>query len=258
MKKGILVVSFGTTYKDTRKNTIEAVESMVQEAYPDIKCYRAFSSGTVRRRLREREGLMVMDTHEALAQMMRDGITHVYIQPTYIIDGIESNRLKEEAKCWGAEFVLIHIGAPLLTNEEDYEKVAEALRRVYRDENEQNSLVLIGHGSDHEAHESYERLEKTFRRMGHQGVYVATVEGKDDMEELIDRMGADGNTEHHVILAPFMLVAGDHANNDMAGDGESYLSRMCASGYRVQAVLKGLGEVEGIREVYLSHLKDIM
>lgn len=258
MKKGVLVVSFGTTYKDTREKNIKAVEKMVQEAYPEMVCRRAFSSGSVRRKLKERDGLLIMDTREALTQLKKDGITHVYILPTYVIDGIESNRLKREAELWSGEFTQIHIGEPLLARDEDYEKVVEALVREYLTEEEPKILVLIGHGTEHEAQNSYGHLEDTFRKMGHSDVYVATVEKEDDLDALIERMRTDGKVSGNVILAPLMLVAGDHATNDIAGEDDSYLNRLCAEGYHVQAMIRGLGECAGIRDIYLSHLKDVI
>lgn len=255
MKKGILVVSFGTTYRDTRVKTIEAVERMVQAAYPDIPCCRAYSSGIVRRKLMEKEGLSVMDVHEALTQMNREGITDVYILPTYVIHGIESRRLEEEARHWSEVFARVRIGTPLLADEADYENTAKALYLEYKQEQEMKSLVLIGHGTSHEAHDSYERLERTFHRLGYEDVYVATVEGEGDMEALLHRMERNKKSGGHVILAPLMLVAGDHANHDMAGDGASYQNLLNHAGYHVQPVMKGLGELKGIRDIYLSHLR---
>lgn len=258
IKKGILVVSFGTTYRDTREKNIEALEKRVEDTHAEMAFYRAFSSGIVRRKLKQKEGLTVMDTREALTQMKQDGITHVYILPTYVINGFECSRLKVEAEGWNEAFVQIQIASPLLTEEKDYEKVVEALWREYMAREEYQVLVLIGHGTNHEAHASYRRLEKTFGRLGHDNVYVATVEGAEDMEALIHRMGKDGPGSRDVILAPLMLTAGDHANHDMAGDGDSYLSRLSRAGYRVQAVIRGLGECREIRDIYCSHLNQIL
>lgn len=258
MKKGILVVSFGTTYRDTREKNIEALEKMIRETHGEISFYRAFSSGIVRRKMMQMEGITVMNAHEALTQMKQDGITHVYILPTYVINGFECNRLKKEAGDWKDTFVKVQIASPLLTEEKDYEKVVEALWQEYMAKEESKALVLIGHGTDHESHASYERLEKTFGRLGHPNVYVATVEGAEDMAALIDRMGRERTGPRDVILAPLMLTAGDHANHDMAGDGDSYLSRLTKAGYRVQAVIRGLGECGEIRAIYGSHLNQIL
>lgn len=257
MKTGILTASFGTTYQETREKNIEAVERSLKEQYPQAMCYRGFSSGIVRKILKERDGLFVMDIREALEKMKEDGITHAYVQLTHIIDGIESNRVKDVVNTYRGAFEVVAVGEPLLTDEADYEKVVRTLWAGLCPEDEDKILVFMGHGTSHEANESYTRLERTFHRMGHPEVYVAAVEAEPAIEDVIAAM--DQREKKPVILTPLMLVAGDHAVNDMAGSEEdSFLSLLTEAGYEVEVVLKGLGEYEGIREIYGEHLKNTM
>lgn len=269
MKKGILIVSFGTTYRETRKKTIKAVERDVAAAYPGIEVYHAFSSGMIRRRIEKQEGIHVPDVREALGQMKVSGITHVCIQPTYVITGIENDRLNRETAAWKQEFEQIQTGTPLLTDDADYEKVVEALWEEYGRAEEDRILLFIGHGTEHEAHKSYDKLEQAFHRQGHRNVFVATVEGENDQEDLLRRIrGQDGtnNTDQvfreararEILLIPLMLVAGDHARHDIAGEDDSYLELFQSAGFEAEAILRGLGECRGIRDIYLSHLADEM
>lgn len=256
MKKGILVVSFGTTYKETREKNIEVLEQEIQKSYPEAVCYRAFSSGIIRKILKERDGLYVMDMQEALEQMIKDGITHAYVQPTHIIDGIENHRLQEAVERCKSGFETIEIGAPLLEQATDYEKAAKTLWEGLLPEAEGKNLILMGHGTSHEANEAYKKLEDTFRRLGYLDVYVATVEAEPTIEDIILRINE--KEKKPVLVTPFMLVAGDHAVNDMAGEEDSYRSKLTEAGYETQIVLKGLGEYAGIREIYKSHLAEAM
>lgn len=256
VKKGILVVSFGTTYRDTREKNIEVLEQEIQETYPDMVVYRAFSSSIIRRILRERDGILVMDAEEALEKMKEDGIEQVYIQPTHIIDGIENHGMKRVAQQWKSEFEILAIGNPLLAEPEDYKQTAEILWSGLSPDAEHKSLIFIGHGTSHESNEAYVKLEQTFLDLGHPHVYMSTVEAEPDMEAVMKRL--DQEEKRDVLLTPFMLVAGDHAIHDMAGEEDSYMTALTEAGYQVQVILKGLGEYPEIRKLYLSHLKAAM
>lgn len=256
MKEGILVVSFGTTYGETREKNIDAVEREIQDAYPQMAVYRAFSSAVVRRVLKERDGIFVKDIKEALSQMKEDGITQVYIQPTHVIDGIENHKVKgiqEAASSW---FEGIVRGQVLLTEAWDYERVVETLWEELKAEANGKIVIFMGHGSCHKSNDAYQKLESAFHEAGHELVYVATVEAEPTIEDVLEKISRI--EKKPVLLTPFMLVAGDHAVNDLAGAGDSYVSKLQESGYETQVLLKGLGEYPGIRRLYLEHLNRVI
>lgn len=257
MSKGIIVVSFGTTYEETRKLCIESIENRVREQYKDFMVLRAFTSQMVINKLKKRDKIYVDNPREALEKMKANGIEEIYIQPLHILPGHEYEKLLgqvEEFLKDNGEYS-IKIGKPLLHDEEDYKKVVEALS--FQDVNTNAGIVLMGHGTDHETDISYDRLENTFREKGYESVYVATVEGRVTLEDIIPKLKDKG--VERVILRPFMLVAGDHAINDMASeDEESWKSILERERFNVEPILKGLGELEEIQNIYLEHLEKIM
>lgn len=261
MKKGILIVSFGTTYRETREKNIERIAETVREANPDCAVYQAYSSDKVGAILRKRDGIVIPGIEEALKQMSESGVSHLTVLPTHIIDGIENNKLKrivkESSSCFNTE----KIAGALLEKEEDYFLTAKALWEELRDLVGDSVLILMGHGSYHEADSSYEKMESALREYSGKEIYIATVEGSTAIEDVISRMNAiyerkQDRRKIHVIITPFMLVAGDHAVNDMAGEENSFLSKVTAEGYDAECILKGLGEYEGIREIYMRHLRE--
>jgi Cobalamin biosynthesis protein CbiK, Co2+ chelatase len=257
MKKGILVVSFGTSHYDTFQNCIEAVEHSIQQTYPEITCYRAFTSEIIMRILKTRDGMDIYNVEEALQRMYMDGITHVYIQPTHIIDGIENNKVKRIMEQYQDKFEVLKIGAPLLLEDHDYEQVVQAVWGELKETVEDNLLIFMGHGSDHEANLSYEKLEEEFHKQGYSNVFIATVEAKPDLDSVIERIKK--LNQNKIIVTPFMLVAGDHAKNDMASEEEdSFYSLLKNEGYEVCCIVKGLGEYESIRTIFVEHLKEIL
>lgn len=259
MKTGILMVSFGTSHSETREKNISRMAEAIQEVYAETPVYQAFSSDIVRAILQERDQLEIPDIEKALKKMAADGITDVKILPTHVIDGIENQKMKTVVNGMQSEFHQIDIAGPLLLREEDYVNTAEALWNELKGEAEGNILVLMGHGTPVEADGTYTRLEEEFHRQGHKDVYIATVEGKIGINEIIAKMQTKGyHTGSRVILTPFMMVAGDHAVNDMAGTEEdSFASRLTEAGYEVSCIIKGLGEYARIRSIYLGHLKEI-
>lgn len=251
MKKGILVVSFGTTYRDTREKTIGAIEEKIRASFPEYRIYRAFTSKIVRSRIEEAEGIRVPDVKSALEQMLADGIEAAVVQPTHIIDGIENELMKEEAKKYRDRFRYFGIGEPLLKSEEDYEIVADILEQERKEKGQ--AVVFMGHGSEHFANASYRRLQKVLHGRGRKDYYISTVEGKPDIHETLGQVSSGGYRS--VSLIPFMIVAGDHAKNDMAGEEDSWCQLFRTQGYRVQCRLKGLGENPAVQELFISHLR---
>lgn len=254
-KKAILAVSFGTSHEDTRAVTIDAIERELQNAYPDYPLYRAWTSKMIIQKLRTRDNVHVNTVREAMEQMRADGITDVLVQPTHVINGVENDLMKEDALAYREYFRSISFGDPLLTSEQDSMEVIEAVAQEFSDLKEKEALVLMGHGTTHFANAIYAALDYTFKDKGHKNIFLGTVEAYPSMESLMKMVNAYKPSK--VILAPFMIVAGDHAKNDMAGDDEeSWYNRFKNAGYEVEPVLKGLGEYPGIRQIFVKHLQD--
>ncbi len=254
MKKAILAVSFGTSYLDTLERTIGAIEREVQEAFPDRKVYRAFTSGMVLRKLREEMGIHIMDVEEAVLAMERDGVEEVFVQPTHIINGYEYEKMKTMLQPYRARFVRMEMGMPLLSSVEDY---SEAVRAVMKEAGlEKNeTLVLMGHGTEHHTNAAYPALDYMFWAEGFRNVVVGTVEGFPKIRDVIRKLKEQ--KAEKLLLMPFMIVAGDHARNDMAGEEEgSWKSMLEKAGFQVRICMKGLGEMDGIRRMFVRHLSE--
>ena len=255
MKKGILVVSFGTSHLDTMEKTIQAMEEGIAEAFPEYKVYRAFTSRMILRKLKKEEGIAIDTVEEALERMAADGVRRVVIQPTHIINGIENDRMLDEIKKLEGRFEWIRVGKPLLSSADDYKKAAHAVMaetELAPDE----VLALMGHGTDHHANAAYPMLEYTFHALGYSRVLVGTVENFPDLSNVMTKLKICGARK--VVLMPFMMVAGDHAKNDMAGEEDSWKSEMENAGYEVRVILKGLGELKGIRRIFEEHIREVL
>ena len=255
--KAILVVSFGTSYEATRKVTIEAIEKDIANAYPDYKLYRAWTSKMILAKLKKRDNLHISNVKEAMEEMIADGITDVIIQPTHVINGIENELMKEDALSYRESFHSIRFGTPLLTSEEDNQTVINAIAEEFSYLSEEEVLVLMGHGTTHYSNAIYAALDYAFKDKGHPNIFLGTVEAYPSMQSLMKMIKAYAPKK--VVLAPFMIVAGDHAKNDMAGDDpESWYSQFVQEGFQVETVLKGLGEYKGIRELFVKHVADTL
>lgn len=255
-KKAILAVSFGTSHNDTRKITIDAIEKDMQDAFPAYSLYRAWTSKMIIKKVNSRDGVHIYTVKEAMEQMLQDDITDVLIQPTHVINGIENDLMKEDALAFQEQFHSISFGDPLLTSEQDNLAVIDAITSEFKDLTKDEVLVLMGHGTTHYANAIYAALDYTFKDKGYQNIFLGTVEAYPTMESLLKMVHA--YQPKKVVLAPFMIVAGDHAKNDMASnEPDSWYSQFKAEGYNVEPVLKGLGEYPGIRKLFIEHLKAI-
>ncbi len=252
-KKALLVISFGTSYPETRKKTIEATEQLLKEAYPDHDFYRAFTSRIIVRKLKKRDGLLIDLPKEALEKLKEAGYKQVICQTTHIINGYEYDITLNELKAFEEDFDCLKLGKPLLTSSEDYKKTMDILVKAMPSLKADEALVYMGHGSDHHANSTYPCMDYIFKHHGYKNIYMATVEGFPELGDIIPQL----KQYRKIILAPFMLVAGDHAINDMASDDEdSWKSQLLKEGFEVELILKGLGEYREIQELFLEHLKE--
>ena len=253
-KKAILVVSFGTSYEQTREKTIGAIEEEFALAFPDYEIRRAFTSGMIIKKLRERDGVIIDSVEQALEKLAADGFGTVICQPTHVMNGFEFDDLRNEVERWKDRFPNIICGWPLLTSFEDYHLVTKALQEEFSDIGPDTALVLMGHGTEHPANATYPALDYRLKAQGCKNFFIGTVEGYPDLATVMREVEAIHAKK--VILAPLMVVAGDHAINDMCGDENSWLQQFEQAGYQVEPVLRGLGEYPSIRKIYLRHCID--
>ena len=252
-RRAILVVSFGTSYEETRKVTIDAIEQEIGDAHPDYKIYRAWTSKMILKKLKKRDNIHYDTVTEAFQRMREDGITDVVVQPTHVINGIENDLMTQEALAFRNDFHSILFGDPLLTTMEDNDYMIEAIREEFPDLADDEVLVLMGHGTTHYSNAIYAALDYTFKDRGYPNIFLGTVEAYPSMETLLHMIREF--RPRRVVLAPFMIVAGDHAQNDMAGDDpESWRCQLEAAGFPVTCVLKGLGEYKSVRKLFLQHV----
>lgn len=253
-KKAILIVSFGTTYNETRKKNIDSLENDIKRLYPEYAFYSAWTSKMIIKKLKNRDNKEIPTVSEAMENIVNDGITELIVQPTHIINGIENDFMKEDVLKFKDSFEKISFGAPLLNDTGDAKEIANILTDEYLKDDKDLTLVLMGHGSSHYSNFSYAALDYTFKEMGYKNIFVGTIESYPDIDIVLKSVNE--MKPSRVILAPFMLVAGDHAVNDMSGDDEdSWKSIFEKAGYHVTCHIKGLGEYKRIRDIYLNHLK---
>lgn len=254
-KKAILVVSFGTSYNETRAVTIEAIEGAVTKAFPDYEVRRAFTSQIIIDKLEERDGLEIDNVKEAMERLIADGVGTLVVQPTHVMNGFEYDEMKEAIAPYEDSFKNISYGLPLLISDEDYAEVVSILADETAEYNtDDTAIVFMGHGTEHEANSTYAKLQQKFDDAGYTNYFIGTVEAEPTLEDVVAAVEKTGAKK--VVLLPLMIVAGDHANNDMAGDEEgSWKTEFKAAGYEVEPVLKGLGQYEGIQKMFVEHVQ---
>lgn len=254
MKTALLCASFGTTVPAAR-NSIAAVENALHREMPEADFFRAFTSKTVRRVLASR-GETVWGVEEALECLTDGRYDRVVIQPTHLLCGLEYESLRasvEEAK---KHFPNLLTGVPLLSGTEDLQVLTRVLSEEFPGR-EGSALVFMGHGTSHFSNVVYPAMQAVFHMMGRKDVYVGTVEGWPEIGEICRQLRT-GNAAD-VRIVPLMLVAGDHALGDMAGEEEdSWKSILAKEGYRVECVMQGLGGLPRIQEMYRQHLRELL
>lgn len=252
MKKAVVCVSFGTSVPAGREN-ITAVENILRRSARGRIFVSAFTSGVIRRILKER-GETVYSVGEALEELSRQDVAEVLLQPTHILCGHEYDKMRREAEPWRDRFQSLRFGRPLLTDTGDLQALAAGLSAAYP-ARAGEALVLFGHGTDHAANLTYPALQTAFGLAGRRDVLVGTVEGWPTFENVLRQLKE--RHEKSVHLVPLMLVAGDHALNDMAGeDPDSWKSRLEAENFSVRATLRGLGLLPEIQAMYRAHLEE--
>lgn len=253
IKKAILVVSFGTSHVDTCKKTIDQIEKDISSHYPQFLIYRAFTSKMIIQILQQRDGIKIFTVSEAMEQMKRDGIREIIIQPTHILNGIENNVMIQEANLYKNEFNSIVYGAPLLDDTQDYWNVISAFVKRLPKLSGKEAVVCMGHGTEHYSNASYAALDYMLKDQGYENIYIAAVEAYPSLDTVIKKLKEKNYDK--VVLVPFMIVSGDHAKNDMAGEeGDSWKVTLEKEGFETNCILEGLGENPEIRKIFLNHV----
>ena len=260
MKKAILVVSFGTIYLDTLEKTIEKAERQIRDKFSEYDIYRAFTSHMIIKKLKEKYEIFVDTPEEMLEKLYEDGYEEVIMQPLHMIPGEEFIYINKIAELFKEKFEVLKVGRPIFYYQgieelpQDYSLFIEATKELYE---ENSAVVLMGHGTAHPANSVYGCLQAVFEDEGYENVFVTTVEGYPNFENVIRRLKRKNISE--VTIAPLMVVAGDHARNDMASDDEDSLKSMLeAEGIKVDVHLKGLGENEKFNELYINRIDDLI
>ena len=254
-KPVVLVVSFGTSYNDSRHLTIGAIEDAIREKfYPDYEVRRAFTAQIIIDKLKQRDGITIDNVEDALDRLISDGVTDIIVQPTHLMDGYEYNDLKDTLGQYSDKFKSVKLGDPLLTSDDDYERVAKAVyAAMQKYDDGATALCLMGHGTEAASNSDYAKMQDVFKNLGYNQVFVATVEAEPTFEDVINAARDAGYQK--AVLRPLMVVAGDHANNDMADeeDPESFAAMFKAAGFQVTSVIEGLGQLLDIEEIYVEH-----
>lgn len=252
-KKGILVVSFGTRHMESIDKTIGAIETDIQNIFPEYRIYRAFTSQQVRSMLEKENQCKVDSVMKALERMKNDGITDVVIQPTMIIHGMEAEQMEKEVRFYREEFQSVRVGAPLLHQVTDYKNVVHAIMDGIQLE-ETEALVVIGHGTEHQGNAAYPTLEYAFQTMGYQNVLVGTLGEFPGVKQVLGKLSI--LQPEKIKLLPFFVVFGEHVKRQVMGENESWLEKLQKAGYETSVIRKSFGEIQGISRIYVNHVEE--
>ena len=276
----LLVVSFGTSFNDSRAEDIGGIEKALQAAYPEWSVRRAFTAQIIINHVQARDGEKIDNMDQALERAVKNGVKNLIVQPTHLMHGAEYDELTEAVENYKDKFESVKIAEPLLGEvgsdatviNADKEAVAKAITAEAVKVTEYESLdaakeagtafVFMGHGTSHTAKISYSQMQTQMEQLGYENVFIGTVEGEPEetsCESVIEKIKAAGYK--NVVLRPLMVVAGDHANNDMAGDDDdSWKSQFEAADAfdNIETQIAGLGEIKEIQQLYVAHTKAAM
>ena len=249
----LLVVSFGTSYNDSRRETIGAIEAAMQKAFPDYSVRRGFTSQIIIDHVTKRDGEKIDHVTEALARAVANGVKNLVVQPTHLMNGLEYTDLKNELAGYSDSFEKIALGEPLLTSDDDFQKVMNAIVDATKEYDDgETAICFMGHGTEADSNSVYTKMQETLTAAGHTNYFVGTVEATPSLDDVIAAVKESGFKK--VVLRPLMIVAGDHANNDMAGDEDgSWKTEFEKAGFEVTTVVEGLGGLTDIQNLFVAH-----
>ena len=273
----LLVVSFGTSFNDSRAEDVKGIEDALAEAYPDWSVRRAFTAQIIINHVEARDNEVIDNMQQALDRAVENGVKNLVVQPTHLMHGAEYDEMTEAINGYKDKFESVAIAEPMLGEvgddatviNDDKKAVAQAITDTACKEAGFDSMdaaaeagtafVFMGHGTSHTANITYDQMQTQMENLGLKNAFIGTVEGKPEdtaCDKVIEKVKEAGYK--NVVLRPLMVVAGDHANNDMAGDDEdSWKSQFVASGNfdKVDCQIEGLGRIEAVEKLYVEHTK---
>lgn len=262
-KDAILVMTFGTTFTDTRTKTIDAVEAAIQKAHPDVPVFEAYTSHIIIDRVKANEGITKMTPEEAFAKLQAEGYTRVAVVSLDVIPGMEYSYDSVVTKMQVPHFKKISLATPLMYfqgTEGEPDQVVDFLKALssqFPKMGKHDATLIMAHGTPHPGNAYYSVIQDRIQELGMDGVFVYSVEGRPNLEDVIPKLKAGGYK--NVTLMPIMMVAGDHANNDMAGDEpDSHKSILTKEGFNVKTYIHGLGENANIRGLYVDRATEAL
>lgn len=260
-KDAMVVMSFGTTYKDTRVKTIDATVDAIKAAHPNTKVITAFTSHIIRDRIQQKEGITYPTPEEALAELKKDGYTRVALASLDVIPGMEYNYDAAVYNLYKNDFKKMTLGTSLMYwmgQENQTDQVIETLKAVqsqFPKLGKEDALLIMAHGTPDPSNAYYSVIQDRIHTLAMKNVFIYTVEGTPNLEQVIPQLKLHGIK--HVTLMPFMMVAGDHANNDMAGnEPDSHKSILEKEGFKVDTYIHGLGENQNIRNLFVERANE--
>ena len=249
----LLVISFGTSFNDSRRLTIGAIEQSLEDSFKDYSVRRGFTADIVINHVEKRDKIHIDNVDEALERAVKNNVKTLVVQPTHLMNGIEYDELTGKVAKYSDTFEKIAIGKPLLTSDDDFKRVEKAITEWTKEYDDgQTAIVFMGHGTEHASNGVYQKMQDLLTADGYKNYFIGTVEATPSLDDVREAVKKGGYKR--VVLEPLMVVAGDHANNDMAGDEEdSWKTAFTKDGYEVVCLLRGLGENEAIRQIYVDH-----
>lgn len=262
-KDAILVMTFGTTFADTRAKTIDAVEAAIQKAHPDIPVFEAYTSHIIIDRVKAKEGIQKMTPEEAFGKLKAEGYTRVAVVSLDVIPGMEYSYDSIITKMQMSKFKELSLATPLMYfqgTEGEPDQVVDFLNAVksqFPVMGKEDATLIMAHGTPHPGNAYYSVIQDRIEKLGMNNVFVYSVEGRPNLDDVIPKLKAKGFK--NVTLMPIMMVAGDHANNDMAGDDpDSHKSILTKAGFKVNTYIHGLGENENVRALYIQRANEAL
>lgn len=252
-ERELLVVSFGTSFNDSRRLDIGAIENALEAAFPDWSVRRGFTSQIIIDHIKSRDNVSIDNVPDALRRAVSNGVKTLVVQPTHLMNGFEYQELVDEIGNYADGFEAVSIGEPLLTSDDDFSRVADAIvNATAQYDDGETAICFMGHGTEADSNGVYGKMQAVLTEKGADNYYVGTVEAAPTLEDVLSIVQAGNYSK--VVLQPLMIVAGDHANNDMAGDDDDSWKRVFENaGYQVTCILRGLGELEEIQALFAEH-----
>ena len=251
--KELMVVSFGTSFNDSRRLTIGAIENAMEEAFPDYSVRRGFTSQIIIDHVKSRDNVTIDNVGEALKRAVDNNVKTLVVQPTHLMNGLEYNDLVDEIAQNSDAFEQVAVGEPLLTSDDDFKAVIKAITDATAEYDDgETAICFMGHGTEADSNGVYAKMQQMLADEGFEHYYVGTVEAEPSLDDVIAKV-KEGEYKK-VVLEPLMIVAGDHANNDMAGDEDgSWKTEFEKAGFEVTTVVEGLGSVQAIQDLFVAH-----